>query len=175
MDEYELSKKKTVRYHKLKKLLKNTYGYDNFKSHQYEIINKAINGENVCAILPTGYGKSLTFQLPAIYIGKPAIIISPLISLMDDQRITLEKLGLTSCCFNSTISDKTQLKKDILKNKYQFIYITPESVVKSESLLKELNEKVGISVIGIDEAHCISSYGFVFRPAYRGLSVFKDI
>jgi Werner syndrome ATP-dependent helicase len=175
MDEYEKSKEKTKRYAKVKTLLKLVYNYDTFKPRQYEIINRIISGEDVCGILPTGYGKSLTFQIPAIYLDKPAIIISPMISLMDDQKITLDELGLTSCCYNSTVKDKYKLKAEILQGKYQFIYITPESIVSLQDLFIKLEEIQGISLVAIDEAHCISSYGFDFRKAYRELTFLKTI
>lgn len=174
MDDYEKSKRKTKRYTKVTKLLKTIYDYDSFKPKQYEIINRIINGEDVCAVLPTGYGKSLTFQIPTIYLDKPSIIISPMISLMDDQKITLDDLGLTSCCFNST-ANKTEMRNDILKNKYQFIYITPESLVSLQDFLILLEDTHGISLIAIDEAHCISSYGFDFRKSYRELTFLKKI
>lgn len=175
MDSYEKSKIHTKRYKKIKALLKLVYDYDSFKPKQYEIINKIISGEDVCAVLPTGYGKSLTFQIPAIYLDKPAIVVSPLISLMDDQRMILDKLGISSCCFNGTVADKPQLKRDILECKYQFIYITPESVVTLGDFFKNLHQTKGVSLIAIDEAHCISSYGFDFRPKYRDLTMFREL
>ena len=93
MDIYEKSKLNTPRYIKIKKILLDIYGYENFRERQYEIINKIINKQDICAILPTGHGKSLTFQIPAIYTEKVVIVISPLISLMEDQRLSLEKLN----------------------------------------------------------------------------------
>lgn len=174
-DEYEESKSNTKRHKKLTKLLKTVYGYDSFKPKQYEIINRIINGEDVCAILPTGYGKSLTFQLPALYLNKPAFIISPLISLMDDQQLILTELGITSCCYNSQVKNKTKMLADILKGKYKFIYITPESLLNMYSFLNEVESELGLSLIAIDEAHCISSYGFDFRKAYRKLSMIKEL
>lgn len=175
MDAYEKSKMFTKRYKKIKTLLKMVYGHDDFREKQYEIINRVISGEDVCAICFTGFGKSLCFQIPALYLDKPAIIISPLISLMDDQRLILDDLGISSCCYNSNVTNKSQLKREILQLKYKFIYITPESVVNLRDLLISLEEKHGISLIAIDEAHCISSYGFDFRKAYRELAFFKEI
>lgn len=175
MDPYEKTKIFTKRYKKLKTLLKIIYGYDEFRSKQYEIINRVISGEDVCAIMPTGMGKSLCYQIPALYLDRPAIIISPLISLMDDQRLILGDLGISSCCYNSNVIDKSQMRKDILQFKYQFIYITPESVVNMKDFLVRLEEKQGISLIAIDEAHCISSYGFDFRKAYRDLAFLKGV
>lgn len=175
MDPYEESKIKTKRYHKLKKMLKQIYGYNDFRSKQYEIINRIINGEDVCAIMATGVGKSLCFQLSALYIGSPAIIISPLISLMYDQQLILNDLGIKSCCYNSSVENKWKMQKEILKCEYQIIYITPESIVKMKDFLISLDNKHGISLIAIDEAHCISSYGHNFRKDYRGLTFFKEI
>lgn len=175
MDSYEKSKIHTKRYKKLKNLLKHAFGYDEFRFKQYEIINRVINGEDVCAIAQTGAGKSLCYHLPALYLDQPAVIVSPLISLMDDQRIILEELGISSCCYNSNVLNKSQMKKDILQCKYQFIYITPESLVNMQDFLVTLDDKQGISLIAIDEAHCISSYGFDFRKAYRELTFFKEI
>src|SRR5699024_1978403 len=140
------------------KTLKKIYSYKHFKPRQYEIINRILNGEDVCAILPTGYGKSLTFQLPAIYRGIPIFVISPLISLMEDQKIILDELGIKSCCYNSTVSDKASLQSRILRGKYQIIYITPEAIVRMSNFLIQMEDKIGILMFAIDEAHCISSY-----------------
>ena len=177
LDLYEKTKILTKRYKKLKNLLKVVYGYENFRPKQYEIINRIICGEDVCAVLSTGAGKSICFQIPAIYLDKPAIIISPLISLMNDQKLILEELGLSTCCYNSNVSNKSQLRKEILQCKYKFVYITPESLVTSimKDFLIELDDLQGISLIAIDEAHCISSYGFDFRKSYREITFFKEI
>ena len=125
--------------------------------------------------MPTGMGKSLCYQLPALYINLPAIIVSPLISLMHDQKKLLGEIGITSCCLNSTVKDKKKMVRRILRAKYQFIYISPETFVNSHELLLALYEKIGISLFAIDEAHCISSYGFDFRPAYRKLNTIKNM
>mgnify|MGYP003451212681 FL=1 len=174
MDSYEESKIHTKRYAKLKRLLKLIYGYDSFRTKQYEVINRVVSGEDVCAIMPTGAGKSICFQIPAIYLEKPAVVICPLISLMNDQRLILDDLGLTSCCYNSTTANKSALKREILKGRYQFVYITPESIVNMKSFFEELIESQGISLFAIDEAHCISSYGFDFRKAYRDLTFIRE-
>lgn len=175
MDPYEKSKMYTKRYKKIKTLLKNVFGHTNFREKQYEIINRIVSGEDVCAICSTGFGKSLCYQIPALYLDQPAVIISPLISLMDDQRIILDKLGITSCCYNYMVQDKAQMKRDILQGKYQFIYITPETIIHLKDFLVKLDDIQGISLIAIDEAHCISSFGFDFRKSYRELTFLKEI
>lgn len=174
MDPYEKSKTNTKRYIKLKRLLKAIYGYDSFRTRQYEVINRIVSGEDVCAIMPTGAGKSICYQIPAIYLDKPAVVICPLISLMNDQRLLLEELGLTSCCYNSATNNKSAIKREILKGRFQFIYITPESIIHMKEFFEELIQKKGISLFAIDEAHCISSYGFDFRPAYRELTFLRE-
>ncbi|CAI2358453.1 ATP-dependent RNA helicase [uncultured virus] len=166
--------KRTKRYVKLQSLMFKTFGYSEFRSKQYQIINSIINNTNTCAILPTGMGKSLTFILPALYLAKPAIVICPLIALMNDQKIQLDAVGVTSCCYNSTVN-KAEMRQDILSNKYQIVYTTPESIVNDVELLKDMSIANLISLIAIDEAHCISSYGHDFRPSYRCLDVFSNV
>lgn len=171
---YEEEKKNTTRYHKLKALFKETYGYDNFKEHQYEIINRIINKEDLCCIMPTGYGKTACCIMPAIYTEKPCIVISPLISLMNDQSIRLTSLNISSVCYNSTVKDKETVKANIISGKYGIVYITPESLPQLQDVLTELMDTLGISSFAIDEAHCISSYGCDFRESYRSLHCLKE-
>lgn len=175
MDSYEKDRILTKRHGKLLELLEIVYGYTSFRSKQYEIINRIINGEDICAIMPTGMGKSICYQVPALYLDKPAIVISPLISLMMDQCMALDALGISACCYSSNVTDKYEMRKDILGGKYKLIYITPESVTQMKSFFDKLLTKQGISLIAIDEAHCISSYGFDFRKAYRKITFFKEL
>ncbi len=171
MDQYELNKVNTERYKKTKDILKKTFNHDNFKPHQYEIIDTILNENDCIAVMPTGYGKSLCFQMPPLVSNELAIIISPLIALMADQQMILDELGIIACCYNSAISGKKKLdlEKDLIKGKYQIMYITPESLIRSYILLDQIYENQGICMIAIDEAHCISSYGFDFRTSYREL------
>lgn len=150
------------------------FGITELKNKQKEIINGIINEKrDVCCILPTGYGKSLCYQLPPLFLNKPGIIVSPLISLMEDQKNALQKKNISVCCYNSTINKKT-LKNEILRNDYKLIYITPEQIVKSRLLLELLHDDVGISLIAIDEAHCVSVWGHSFRSQYRELGQLKE-
>lgn len=174
MDSYEKTKINTARYNKIKKILSDIYGYENFREKQYEIINKIINKQDICAILPTGHGKSLTFQIPAVYTNKVVIVISPLISLMEDQKISLEKLKISVCCYNSSVENKNKIYKKILKGKYNLVYITPESLVSKKEIITQLNDDDNLAAIAIDEAHCISSYGHDFRKAYIKLNFIKE-
>ena len=112
--------------------------------------------------------------MPAIILERPSVVISPLLSLMEDQRIKLEKLGVKACCYSSSISDRSKMRKDILNGEYRVIYITPETVINSKDLLQELNKLHGLSVVAIDEAHCVSLWGNTFRSSYLQLSCLKE-
>src|SRR5580700_10505335 len=104
MDEYEKAAKGTERYIKAKDILVKSFGHKSFKTHQYQIIDNILDGNDVLAVMPTGYGKSLCFQVPPLMSNEVAIVISPLIALMADQKMILDDLGITSCCYNSTLS-----------------------------------------------------------------------
>ena len=177
MDSYEEKASYTKRYRNAKKILKRVFKYDNFKPYQYKIIDNILNVKDVIAIMPTGYGKSLCFQLPPLITKELAIVVSPLIALMTDQKIILDKLGITSCCYNSTIGikKKREIEKELLEGKYQIMYITPETLVNSHYLIDKLYSDVGICMLAIAEAHCLSSYGFDFRPAYREIINIRNL
>lgn len=177
LDDYEKSKVGTEQYNKAKRILKQKFGYDNFKPHQYRIINKIIESKDVVAVMPTGYGKSLCFHMPPLLTGEVAIVISPLIALMADQKMILDKLGINSCCYNSTLSQKkkSDVEKELIEGVYQIMFAAPEMVVNCHALIDKIYEKQGICMIAIDEAHCISSYGFDFRPKYRELIKLRNI
>ena len=155
-------------------VLKDKFGLTRFKDIQLEIITSILEHKrDVCAILATGYGKSLCYQFPPVYSGKPAIVVSPLISLMQDQMELMKKIGISACCYNSSLTSRNLTRMNILCNKFQLIYITPEMAIKSESMIKQLHDTCGLSLIAIDESHCISQYGHDFRPDYLKLSCFK--
>ncbi len=171
---YEESKMNTGRYRKVLELFTDIYGHKKFKEHQYEIINRIINKEDLCCVMPTGYGKTACCVIPAIYTEKPCIIVSPLISLMCDQQLRLTSLNISSICYNSNTKKKKTVKAEIANGTYGVIYVTPESLEQLKETLEDLNEGKGISLFAIDEAHCISSYGCDFRASYRTLNCIKE-
>ena len=154
-------------------LLKNVYGYDNFRPLQEEIINRTIDGKDSFVLMPTGGGKSICFQIPALVFDGITIVVSPLISLMKDQVQALKSNGIKADFFNSSISP--QEENDVIgramNGELQLLYLSPEKLISvSNTWLKELN----IKLVAIDEAHCVSMWGHDFRPEYTQLKVFRN-
>lgn len=157
------------------KSLKKYFKFDNFRDKQKDIIDAILNKQDVCGILFTGAGKSLCYQFPAVYTKKISIVISPLIALINDQMAHLNKLKIPAIALNGTVSNKLTLQREILKNKYRVVYSTPEYLMNQESFLEELVDKDLVTLFGIDESHCISSWGNDFRPAYKNLNRLKEL
>ncbi|MDR0463138.1 MAG: ATP-dependent DNA helicase [Pseudomonadales bacterium] len=148
------------------KVLKKYFGYDQFRPGQEEIVESIINGRDVLAILPTGGGKSICFQVPALALGSTTIVVSPLISLMKDQIENLHKRNISATYINSSLTDEEQEQRlvDYQAGKYSFVYVSPEKLRGRK--FREISKKVEIKFIAIDEAHCLSMWGHDFRPAY---------
>ena len=158
--------------HNIIDLLKTHFGYDKFLPNQEEIINNVLNHKDTIAIMPTGGGKSLCFQLPALALEGTAIIISPLIALMKDQVDALKANGVKANFFNSSqpYDEQQQVLKDLQNGNLKLLYIAPESLPQINFILQALK----INLFAIDEAHCISSWGHDFRPAYTQLKSLKE-
>ena len=153
-------------------LLKTHFGYEKFLSNQEEIINNVLDQKDTIAIMPTGGGKSLCFQLPALAMEGTAIVISPLIALMKDQVDALKANGISATFFNS--SQPYEEQQDVLQNlqngKLDLLYVAPESLPQLNLIMKSIT----ICLFAVDEAHCISSWGHDFRPAYTQLKSLKE-
>ncbi|MBU5593107.1 DNA helicase RecQ [Clostridium sp. MSJ-4] len=153
-------------------LLKNYFGYENFKKGQGEAINSIASGNDTFVIMPTGGGKSLCYQIPALLLDGVTLVISPLISLMKDQVDGLNSLGIGATFINSTLSKAEVSERliDISNDKYKLVYLAPEGLDNINYLFRNIDIK--IPLVAIDEAHCVSKWGHDFRPSYRKINDF---
>lgn len=154
--------------------LKYYFGYDSFRDGQENIINAILSGRDILAIMPTGAGKSICYQVPALMLPGITIVISPLISLMQDQVKSLNELGIHAAYINSSLSEN-QISKALslaAQGHYKIIYVAPERLESSEFIWFAMN--VEISMVTVDESHCISQWGQDFRPSYLKIVSFIE-
>jgi ATP-dependent DNA helicase RecQ len=156
------------------RILKNTFGYHGFRHHQAEIIQTLIEGGDALVLMPTGGGKSLCYQIPALVRDGMGVVISPLIALMQDQVDALNQLGLRAAFLNSTQDHTTRLNIEdaLLNGELDLLYIAPERLMMPRML--DLLARARLAVFAIDEAHCVSQWGHDFRREYQQLSVLQE-
>lgn len=159
----------------LSAVLKMVFGYDEFKNSQKEIIEELFKGNDVLAVMPTGGGKSICYQIPALLFKGLTIVVSPLIALMRDQLRELEQLGIPSAALNSSIkrNEYSEIIHNIRNGKVKLLYVAPETLVTNR--IKNLISLVEVDCFAVDEAHCISEWGHDFRPEYRQLAEIRTL
>ena len=161
--------------HDLSAILKRSFGFDSFRALQKEIMENSLAGRDVFALLPTGGGKSLCYQLPALVRTGLTLVVSPLISLMKDQVDTMDAAGIPATFLNSSLdAEESRRRFDKLeKGEYRLLYVAPERLMLPGFLNSV--RRFGVDLVAVDEAHCISEWGHDFRPEYRKLAELRDI
>ncbi|WP_285962295.1 DNA helicase RecQ [Pseudomonas tohonis] len=157
------------------RILKDVFGYDAFRGHQAAIIDRVAKGGDVLVLMPTGGGKSLCFQVPALMRDGLAVVVSPLIALMEDQVATLDELGVAAVALNSTLSNDEQrdIADRIRRGQIKMLYLAPERLVQPRMLA--FLQNLDIALFAIDEAHCVSQWGHDFRPEYLQLGQLAEL
>ena len=155
--------------------LRQTFGYSSFRGNQQEIIEGLIRGEDAFVLMPTGGGKSLCYQIPALHRRGVGIVVSPLISLMKDQVDALKACGVKAAFYNSSLNSEEarQVLALLHRQELDLLYVAPERLM-SEGFIERLRE-MPIALFAIDEAHCISQWGHDFRPEYSKLGQLRQL
>ncbi|MEV8158391.1 DNA helicase RecQ [Kocuria salsicia] len=155
-------------------VLQEVFGYDAFRGEQAEIIDQVVGGGDAVVLMPTGGGKSLCYQIPAILRQGTGIVVSPLIALMSDQVAALEAVGIRAAYLNSTLEpyEAQEVERQLLAGEYDLLYMAPERLILPRTI--DLLHRAEIALFAIDEAHCVAQWGHDFRPDYLGLSVLAD-
>ncbi|NND88027.1 MAG: ATP-dependent DNA helicase RecQ, partial [Flavobacteriaceae bacterium] len=156
-------------------ILEKYWGFTSFRSSQEEIINSVLNGQDTVALLPTGGGKSICFQIPALVQEGICIVISPLVALMNDQVNNLKAKGIKAMALSGGMSfSELNIQLDNASyGNFKFLYLSPERL--QQELVQNVIERMPVSLIAVDEAHCISQWGNDFRPAYKNITVLRKL
>ncbi|HUJ23885.1 MAG TPA: ATP-dependent DNA helicase RecQ [Bryobacteraceae bacterium] len=154
--------------------LKRHWGYEGFRPLQERIVRSLLEGRDIAVVMPTGGGKSLCYQLPALLSGRTAVVISPLIALMQDQAAQLDRMGIPAAVLNSALppAEQNQVIRRALSGAYRLLYLSPERLARADTI--EWLSQAPVAFFAIDEAHCISEWGHEFRPEYRQLSSLRE-
>ena len=157
-----------------RRVLREHFGYQDFRPHQVPVVEAIRAGRDVLAVMPTGAGKSICYQVPAMLLGGLTIVVSPLISLMDDQVRSLKAAGIRGSYFNSSL--KPHVRPEVLRRAlagwYDLMYVAPERL--QDPLFQDFARRANVPLVAVDEAHCVSQWGQDFRPAYREIHRFVE-
>lgn len=156
-------------------ILEQYWNYTSFKPLQEEIINCVLNGDDTFALLPTGGGKSLCFQIPALKNEGICIVVSPLIALMKDQVAALKERNIKAIALTSTYKydELSMLLDNCIYGNYKFLYLSPERL--QQDIIQDRIRQMNVNLIAVDEAHCISQWGNDFRPAYKNITLLREL